>query len=328
MDSFRTEVKVPLGSDPIQLDDKLLFIGSCFATNIGQYFMSNCLNVTVNPFGVLYNPFSIANSFERLLDEQEFSEDDVLEKDKVFHSFYHHSQFNANNKDAFLKSVNALFVQSAALLKQVETIIITFGTSWVYEHKVSGMIVSNCHKYPAVDFNRYRLSESEIVDRYKVIFGRIKAINPKVRFKLTVSPVRHWKDGAHGNQLSKSTLLLAIDKLVSDFDFVDYFPAYELLLDELRDYRFFADDMLHPSEQAIAFIRSKFIDSQFEEKGKKLLEQLTKLNKAADHRPFNIESDSHQTFVKKHIAKVKQFQQQHPTLDLSPICLKFEKQLI
>ncbi|MCG8578867.1 MAG: GSCFA domain-containing protein [Bacteroidales bacterium] len=327
MDSFRTEVNVPSSAHPLQFDDKLLFIGSCFATNIGAYFQSHCFNATVNPFGVLYNPFSIANSFERLLDEQVFTEDDVLEKDKVYHSFFHHSQFNANDKDDFLQVVNTSFNKIAGLLKNVDTIIITFGTSWVYEHKQSGMIVSNCHKYPAADFNRFRLSVNDIVERYQTVLGRIKDINPKVQFILTVSPVRHWKDGAHGNQLSKSTLLLAIDKLVDEFDFVDYFPAYELLLDELRDYRFFADDMLHPSEQAIAFIRSSFINSRFDEKGKELLEKLSKLNKAADHRPFNIASESHQTFVKKHIAKVEQFQKQYPALNLSEILLKFTKQL-
>jgi hypothetical protein len=328
MDSFRTEVKVPYNKTPIKFDDKLLFIGSCFATNIGSYFSANCLNALVNPFGVLYNPFSIANSLERLLDGQPFTDNDVVEKDKVYHSFYHHSQFNTNHKQDFLEAVNSSFETSAAFLETADTIIITFGTAWVYEHKESGIIVSNCHKYPAADFRRYRLSVEDIIGRYQKLIDRIKAINPKVRFQLTVSPVRHWKDGAHGNQLSKSTLLLAIDKLVNEFDFVEYFPAYELLLDELRDYRFFAGDMLHPSELAIAFIREKFTNSQFDEVGKKLLEKLLKLNKAAEHRPFNLESEAHQQFVRKHISKVDQLQQQYTTIDLSAIRLKFEKQML
>ncbi|MCU4157912.1 GSCFA domain-containing protein [Carboxylicivirga sp. A043] len=328
MDSFRTEVKVPISDKLIKYDDKLLFIGSCFATNIGDYFKANCLNAMVNPFGVLYNPFSIANSLERLLGGQSFTSVDVLEKDKVFHSFYHHSQFNANDEQAFLNSVNSSFTKSAAFLNTVDTFIITFGTAWVYEHNESGMIVSNCHKYPAADFRRFRLSVDDIVHRYQKLIKQIKALNPKVRFQLTVSPVRHWKDGAHGNQLSKSTLLLAIDKLVEEFDCVDYFPAYELLLDELRDYRFFADDMLHPSKKAVEFIRAKFITSQFDEMGKKVLQKLEKLNQAAKHRPFNLESDAHQAFVKNNLAKLVQMQQQYPTLDLSVIRLMFEKQLI
>ncbi|WP_430817569.1 GSCFA domain-containing protein [Carboxylicivirga sp. RSCT41] len=327
MDSFRTEVNVPLSAHSLQFDDKLLFIGSCFATNIGAYFQSHCLNATVNPFGVLYNPFSIANSFERLLDGRFFEEQDVMEKDHVFHSFYHHSQFNAMDRKQFLKRINTSFEKSTELLKTLDKIIITFGTSWVYEHKDTGIIVSNCHKYPAADFKRFRLSVDEIIQRYQSLLERIKAINPKVKFLFTVSPVRHWKDGAHGNQLSKSTLLLAIEQLVSEFDFVNYFPAYEILLDELRDYRFFADDMLHPSEQAIAYIREKFINSQFDDEGRKVLEKLTKLIKAAEHRPFNIESDAHQVFVKKHITKMEQLQRQTPTLDLSAIRQMFAKQL-
>lgn len=328
MGRFRTEVKVPRSHKPIRYDDNLLFIGSCFATNIGEYFEANCLNVLVNPFGVLYNPFSIGNSLERLLEGRLFTENDVLKKEGVYHSFYHHSQFNANDKQFFLETINTSFKESEVFIKKANTIVITFGTAWVYEHQETKLIVSNCHKYPSASFKRYRLSFDEIIERYHKLIEQIKCVNPKVEILLTISPVRHWKDGAHGNQLSKATLLLAVDKLVERFDYVNYFSAYELLLDDLRDYRFFADDMLHPSAAAIEYIRKVFIESQFDDKGKRVIEKIAQLNRAAEHRPFNIESDNHQVFVNKHIAKTDQLQQQYPTLDLSAIKMKFVNQQI
>ncbi len=325
---FRTEVEVKRADSLISYDSRLLFMGSCFATNMGRYFEHSCLNVQVNPFGVLYNPFSIAASIERMIRQDNFTEADVKLHNDSYHTFYHHSQFNHPDKAELLKQINESLSLSSDSIRRSDVLIITFGTSWVYEHKELEMVVSNCHKYPSRLFHRYRLSVDVIVERYRKLLKALHDLNPKLRVIFTVSPVRHWKDGAHGNQLSKATLLLAIEQLCSHANFVSYFPAYELLLDDLRDYRFFADDMLHPSVKAVEYIRNKFIESQFDASAKEVLKQLSKLIRAANHRPFNTASDAHQAFVKQHLEKVKAMQQQYPELNLAAVSTTFLKQLI
>ncbi|WP_439185289.1 GSCFA domain-containing protein [Carboxylicivirga taeanensis] len=327
MDCFRTPVDVKPGEHLIGYHSRMLFMGSCFASNIGQYFANIGLNALVNPFGVLYNPFSIANSLERLIKDKQFTEDDVQNYNGLYHTFYHHSQFSAIEPDAFLKGINQSFEASRNFLKDTDVLILTFGTSWVYEHVEQGLIVSNCHKYPASTFKRYRLSVDEIVERFVRLIEGVREVNPDVRVMFTVSPVRHWKDGAHGNQLSKATLLLAIEQLIEKVDNCDYFPAYELLLDDLRDYRFFADDMLHPSEMAVAYIRQKFIEAQFDETAKTVLGQLLKLQQAVQHRPFNPSSSQHQAFIQKQIRKLKALQSQYQGLNLSPALDAFMQQV-
>ena len=328
MKTFRTEIKIEPAPKPIDYDAHLFFMGSCFASNIGDFFATHSLNTLVNPFGVLYNPFSIANSLERLLNNQTFAKADLLVQNGYYHTFYHHSQFNAETEHEFLSVANAAVEKGVKFLKQTNVLVFTFGTAWVYQHKELEVIVSNCHKYPAASFHRFRLSVNEIVDRYRKLLMDIQAINPSVQFIFTVSPVRHWKDGAHGNQLSKSTLLLAIDELVKDFSSsAHYFPSYEILLDELRDYRFFSDDMLHPSDQAVGFIREKFIASQYTTEGRAFINKVDKLFKAASHRPFNPNAEAHLRFVKKHIEKVEALQKEYGNVNLSTLKERFAVQL-
>lgn len=328
MESFRTEVTINKAKQLIQYDSNLLFMGSCFATNIGNYFSENCFNSRVNPFGVLYNPLSIANSLNRLIEGPIFTENEVQYQHGSYHTFYHHSSFNHADKTTFLSQVNESFEDGRAFLKKTNYLFITFGTAWVYKHNVSKKVVSNCHKYPASTFNRTLLSSSEIVEQYMRLIHSIKSVNPSINIIFTVSPVRHWKDGAHGNQISKATLLLAIEQLNQSFDNISYFPAYELLLDDLRDYRFYKDDMLHPSDVAIQYIRNKFNSAFFNEKAKAFEQTIKVLKKASEHRPFNIASEAHQKFVLKHIDKLNHGQKQYPLVSLSNLKRKFEDQLM
>ncbi len=327
MDNFRTEVQVQDATKKMHYDAHLLFIGSCFATNIGSFFKEQCLNADVNPFGVLYNPLSIANSLERLISRDEFTNDEVFSNNGAYHSFFHHSSFNHTDKYFFLENVNQQLAAAANFLQKADYIVITFGSAWVYQHKELNQIVSNCHKYPANIFKRYMIGVQDIVERYSSLLQQLKQVNDQLKFIFTVSPVRHWKDGAHGNQLSKSTLLLAIDQLKRDFTDVEYFPAYEILLDELRDYRFFADDMLHPSDLAVEYIRKKFVNAYFDVEAMTILKRLTALSKASLHRPFNVDSASHQHFVSKQLNKIQAFQNQYPLIDATPLKESFEKQL-
>ncbi len=213
-------------------------------------------------------------------------------------------------------------------LKEADCLFVTFGTSWVYELLSSGTIVSNCHKLPAKDFNRYRLNVDEIVSIYKDLLVELLVFNPNIKIVFTVSPIRHWKDGAHGNQLSKGTLLLAVDQLTELFDQVSYFPSYEIVMDELRDYRFYSEDMLHMSDVAIKYIWQRFSDTYLSEESKQIQKQVAKFILAANHRPFNVSSDSHQIFIKSSLSKIQEFLRMNPMVDMDDVIANLERNLL
>lgn len=248
--------------------EKIISFGSCFATEMGKRLEENGFNVLNNPFGVLFNPISIANSINRLLDNTPFTLDDVIERDplygkkaglhmsKSYASFYHHSSFASDTPDGFLTKANSALNHSSQYLFESDTIIITFGTSWVFRHIPSQIIVSNCHKIPGYEFQRERIEIEDIVNLYTPLLNDCRLSQKQWIF--TVSPIRHLKDGLHGNQISKAILLLAIEKLCASHRNAQYFPSYEIVLDELRDYSFYAEDTVHPSSEAIDIVWEKF----------------------------------------------------------------------
>lgn len=263
---FTTRVDIPKQSIKLDYSSKILLLGSCFSTEIGAMLKDYRFDVMVNPFGVLYNPSSVANSIEYLCTGKEFGQEDVIQTnptDKTsackYASFSHHSSFARTSAQEFLQNANEQLKVASDFIKQADTVIITLGTSWVYRWKESGKIVSNCHKRVAQEFERQRLSVSEVVGNLRKI---VELLSGK-RVIFTVSPIRHFKDGAHQNTISKATLLLAIEEALSQHtpDKISYFPSYEIQMDELRDYRFYAEDMLHPSEVAVKYIFEKFKES-------------------------------------------------------------------
>jgi hypothetical protein len=203
------------------------------------------------------------------------------------------------------------------MLKKADFLFITLGTAWVYEFIETGKIVSNCHKLPANLFHRYRLNVDEVIDVLSGTIKKIKKLNPELRIVFTVSPVRHWKDGAHGNQLSKSVLLLAIDELESRFTNVSYFPSYELVMDELRDYRFYDEDMLHPSDTAVKFIWEKLNEVYFTDDTKRYVKEVEKIMKARNHRPFNPSGDNYKTLARNMLKKVGDLKKRFPGVELN-----------
>lgn len=254
--------------------EKIITFGSCFATEIGRRIQEEGGDITINPFGVLFNPASIANSINRLLDMAPFTEADVIERDplygknsgasipKSYASFYHHGSFAAPTPGDFLAKANSALLEASKALKEANTVIITFGTSWVFRHLERDIIVSNCHKIPAYDFRRERLEIDEIADLFSTIL-RDPRLGGEKRWIFTVSPIRHLKDGLHGNQISKAILLLAIEKVCASFDNAHYFPSYEIVLDELRDYSYFAEDTVHPSPEAVKIVCERFRQEYF-----------------------------------------------------------------
>ncbi len=288
----------------ISYDDKIMMLGSCFSDNIGRQLIDYGFDVCVNPFGTLYNPVSILRSIERLAGVKQFTEADCIQigaGDERWCSFSHHTSFARAEREEFLDNANQALDVSREYFRKCNKIIITLGTAWCFRNLATGEIVSNCLKRPAGEFVRERLPVDEVTDTlWKIaslcdgLFteGKTGVENVHKQFIFTVSPIRHFKDGAHGNQISKSTLLLGIENFLegcpvdlsmNPYYLADYFPAYEIVMDELRDYRFYAEDMCHPSAQAVSYIRERFLEWALPASERPLLEERTRLHKREGH---------------------------------------------
>lgn len=305
-----------------------LFIGSCFAENMGLKMQDLKFCTDVNPFGILYNPASAAACIDRLITGKPFMENELFYHNGLWHSFLHHGRFSAPSLPRALSGINERLMFSAEFLRKADFLILTFGTAWVFELKSSGMTVSNCHKVPASGFRRFRLSVDQVVAAVNFSLGQLRKINPDIRVIITVSPVRHLKDGATGNQLSKATLLLAAEKLVQSAgnDSTVYFPAYELMMDELRDYRYYAEDMVHPSPAAVDFIWEKFTGWFLDKESRQIAGKLFPLLQARSHRPINKETAEYQVFVQSQLKKITEMTKKYPFLDFSPEIEYFAKE--
>ncbi|WP_321288917.1 GSCFA domain-containing protein [uncultured Sunxiuqinia sp.] len=319
MNQYFTEVEIKDIGWHIDHRTKVMMMGSCFSENIGQRMKQLKFQVDLNPFGILYNPQSVSKSIRLLMEQKTYTAKDLIEHDGIWHSFDHHSRFSSTNKENCLKRINDQIRRSYDHLIESEYLILSLGTAWVFELKNSGKIVSNCHKLAAAEFNRYRLTPSEIVDDYRELISQIRRINSNLKILFTVSPIRHWKDGAVENQLSKSTLLLAINQLIIDFGTAHcaYFPSYEIVMDELRDYRFYAPDMMHISAKAVDHIWDKFCSKMITDESHKIIKSIQKIIKAIEHRPRNIQSEKHQKFLLYNVNKINDLMKSFPFLNLA-----------
>ena len=276
------KLQTPVSLDPapvsISYNDRILVVGSCFADEIGERLAQAGFNVLTNPFGTLYNPVSIGNALARLSSGVPFMEEDVVEMGagagKVC-SFWHHTSFARETTEAFLENANAKLEEASAFWKDCNKVIITLGTAWAFRYNETGETVANCLKRPAAEFTRYRLTVAQTA----AILNGLVQRNPGKEFIFTVSPIRHFADGAHGNQLSKSTLLLSTEAL-------PYFPAYEIMMDELRDYRWWAEDMVHPTKQAAAYLCDRFIEWALPVREWDLYASKMKEWRQSQHRPL------------------------------------------
>jgi hypothetical protein len=314
---FRTKVDIPTSEIRIDHDSGILLIGSCFADNIGARLKTLKFRVAHNPFGVLYNPVSVKIDLELLIDKKLFSESDLYWFDNRWISFNHYTLFSDPDKAAILQKINDSIISASALLANARLLFITFGTSWVYEFLKTGKIVANCHKIPAGEFRRFLLSAEDIVEAYDILIAKLRTCNPDLNIVFTVSPIRHWKDGATGNQLSKSILLVAIHRLVNKYKNILYFPAYEIFMDELRDYRFYAKDMFHPSDAALDYIWEKFTGTFISDESIAVIRQIEKIIKAKNHRPANPDSPDYQKFKEKIRGQLNNLMDENPALDFS-----------
>ena len=296
-----TPVVLPKQAPRIVPSTRFLLVGSCFATHIGGQLQRSGLQVEVNPFGVVYNPESIALALEAMLDERLPDACFFEGRDNLWHSWLHASEFSAPDEATCRKRVGERFSEACGKLRQADVICFTFGTNRVYEH--AGRVVGNCHKEPASQFVERSLTIQEIVGRWHTLLERIRTVNPTVEIIFTVSPYRYAKYGMVENQRAKATLLLAIEELTREMERVHYVPAYEILLDELRDYRFYASDMLHPSEVAVNYIWQRFTSWAFTPEALKFAQEWERTERDLAHRPLNPESDAHKAFLEKVMAR-------------------------
>lgn len=322
---FRTPLPVQPSEFHLSHADRVMILGSCFAENIGLRLKESGFRVTINPFGVLYNPASVGMALNRLAMNYPFRDEELVEHDGFFHSFSHHSSFSGVDAQSTLQRINASFKQAVHDLQHVDCLILTFGTAWVYTLPSTDQIVANCHKLPEDSFLRRRLTVNEIEYFYIELLEMLFQEKPDLKVLFTVSPIRHLKDGLHENTLSKSTLHLAIDGLCESFDHVYYYPAYELMMDDLRDYRFYAEDMVHPSITAQRYIWDHFSDSCFSKPTKEIVRQVQQIRKAMEHKPFHPEDESYKRFAKKNIATIELLSVNAPELNLQEERAFFEK---
>ena len=286
-----TRIDIPASEWKIPAGAKVLLVGSCFADEIGEKMVRGGFEATVNPFGTLYNPASIAGSLLRSISEREYTPDSPEliqdEMEGIWHSWMHHSVFSSRNRSSLIEKVNVTMREVAHFLREADVLIVTFGTAIIYRLKETGMLVANCHKQPDSLFVRERMSSYDIVDQWQMLLQLLESVNPKLKIIFTVSPIRHKRDGYHVNQVSKGILLQAIDEIInsqsSDHQW-DYFPSYKIMMDELRDYRFYADDMIHPSAKAVEYIWQRFQDTYFDNRTKDVVAKAEKVWRQHQHR--------------------------------------------
>lgn len=283
---FRTIIPTPKFPFEITLDDSIMLVGSCFSDNIGHYFGTHRFNTCSNPFGVLFNPVSIERSLQFMINPDNFDKNRYYYKHRdLWVSFAHHGKFSRDIFEEFENNIDSQLEKSNEFLNKTDFLFITFGTAYCYKFIPRDLIVSNCHKIPNHQFERIRLDIKQIVSLWKPLLQKLKDLRPDMKVIFTVSPVRHLGDGAHENALSKSTLLMAVDKLV-DNETTFYYPSYEFLMDDLRDYRFYAKDLCHPNDMAISYLEEKIAESFFSDETRERLLEIEKENKFLNHRRF------------------------------------------
>lgn len=292
---LKTKVEITAISDRIRFKNKVLFLGSCFADEIGAKMKELRFQVSVNPFGVLFNPSSIVSALNKIMSESYFTEEILVKNKEVYLSRMHSSIFASLNKHELIETINYSLRETKSFFNDTDYIVVSLGTSWVYRLIQGDFIVANCHKTPASDYSREFLQPEETFKMFSEVISK----NLDKKWIFTVSPVRHFKDGAHGNQLSKSSLHLAVNLLQNAFPNVFYFPAYEILNDELRDYRFYDTDMLHPSDIAVNYIWESFAEYFLDKSESYLLSKIEKYNKMLLHRALFQESNEFKLFVEK-----------------------------
>lgn len=310
-------------ADKISYRHKILLAGSCFAENMGELMKENKLNTFTNPNGIVYNPISIASQLSRCIEGREYQENELFQHNELWNSWQHHGQYSSTDKASILNLINQDFGNAKDYLISGDWLIITFGSAYVYKLKDTGEAVANCHKYPNSEFIKELLTVDEIVNTWQELIIQLKAKNPKLKIIFTVSPVRYMRDGLVNNNRSKAILLQAVHQLCDAYEHINYFPAYELVMDDLRDYRFFTQDLVHPNAQAIQYVWEKFMEAIFEDEAKTIYSKIHPLVTASKHKVLNEGTEAHQKFLVAHLKKAEKLQAEYSFLSLEDLGQSF-----
>jgi lysophospholipase L1-like esterase len=305
----------------ISHQQKLLLIGSCFTENMGAKLKQHKFEVLENPNGILFNPLSITRSITSYIHNKKYKAEDLFYQNECWNSWEHHSRFSHPDQDQCLQGINQSQQKAHAFLKNADWLLLTLGSAFAYtlatgsSSGTQGSLVANCHKVPTDKFNKKLLSVEEITTAVQQMLSEIKVVNPAIKIIFTISPVRHLREGFVENNRSKATLIQAVYALVETEQDRFYFPAYELVIDDLRDYRFYAEDMVHPNYAATNYVWEKFVDTCIDQPTKKLMGEINVINAAKSHKPFNPTSQQHKKFLQTNLEKVNQLSSQYPYIN-------------
>jgi hypothetical protein len=311
---FRTKIPILQTNFKIDYNAKIVSLGSCFAVNMAEKFDYFKFENSCNPFGILFHPLAIEKLIDFAVSGKQFTEKDIFFHNERWHCFDAHSDLSNSNQSALIANLNGILKSTKIQLQAATHIIITYGTSWVYRNISTDKIVANCHKVPQAAFSKEILSVETIEKSIQNTLNLIQKINPNVNFIFTVSPVRHLKDGFAENQLSKAHLIAALHSSNFQLPTSSYFPSYEIMMDELRDYRFYAEDMIHPNKIAIDYIWERFSETCISEESHSIMKEVETIQKGLQHRPFNPNSESHQQFLSKLHDKMTKIQKHFPQI--------------
>ncbi len=321
--NFRLEFSPKQLPQKINHQHKIMLVGSCFTENIGDKLLAFKFSVLQNPNGILFNPISVKEAIVNYITHKIIGVNDLFYLNEAYHSWQHHSRFSGITKEDAIKKINASTHTAHQYLQQTDFIVITLGSAWVYEltDKAANATVKNVaannHKAPADWFNRRLLTNQQVIDETNAIIWALQHFNPAIKIIFTVSPVRHLREGFVENNRSKAALINAIHLATETFNNVFYFPAYELVIDDLRDYRFYAEDMVHPNYAATNYVWEKFVNTCVDEPSRQLMEAINEINAAINHKPFNPASAAHKKFMEINLNKIKELQSKHQYLDFT-----------
>ena len=313
---LRTTFSIEPSVQKITYNDPVMFIGSCFATSIGSQLELGRMPVMINPSGTVYNPVSVCNTIDTITSGKKYDSGNLYKYEDTYISFDHHTDFSSGDSEAILNKINSKSEEALKFLSRASFLFVTFGTARVFRWIESGRIVSNCHKIPAARFAYELLSPEDITFLWNSQLDKLKSLFPDLKVVFTISPVRHWKDGAHGNQVSKSVLFLAVEKLLEHPSKPAYFPAYELVMDDLRDYRFYDNDMVHLSGQAVDYIWEAFCNCYFDQATTGLWNEVSTILKAVSHRIRTDNGEHIRKFAENILSRIDLITEKNPFVNL------------
>ena len=317
---FTTKIHISKSLYPIDYDSKIFSLGSCFAENIAEKFNYFKFQNIVNPFGILFHPIAIQTIIRRAVEEDFFAESELFFHNERWHCFDTHSDLSSANKEELLQNLNQNLSHLKSKIESASHMLITFGTAWVYKERTSEKIVANCHKVPQTQFEKELLSATQIEAAILDTISLLHRVNPNLNVVLTISPVRHLKDGFIENHQSKANLIIGVHQAIhrqpttGNQQLLTYFPSYEIMMDELRDYRFYAQDMIHPNQTAIDYIWKRFAETSISTAVLPIMDEVESVQKALSHKPFNPNSESHQKFLLQLNQRIVRLQEKNPTI--------------